>query len=136
MILGLSAMSVDLVILGGLLVGLTQALVRRDPVWAAALGLPILLCGDHVGVSPAMIAWGFALYVLVLAVGAITALGRGAGLPGLPSLFAIVAGTVLIVGKADAHHLSFTAPSLHAPPAIGVRLAELARTIDAPGTAP
>lgn len=136
MVLGLSATSVDLVILGGLLVGLVQAIARRDSVSVAALGLPILLCGDHVGVAPALIAWGFALYALVLVVAATNALARKANLPGLPMLAALTLGTALIAGKADARHFSLSAPSLHAPPAIGVRLAELVRTIDAPDTAP
>jgi hypothetical protein len=136
MVLGLSATSVDLVILGGLLVGLAQAIARRDSVWVAALGLPILLCGDHVGVAPALIAWGFALYALVLIVGAATMLARRAHLPGLPTLLALTLSTALIAGRADAHHFRLAVPSLHAPPAIGVRLAQLLRTIDAPGTAP
>jgi hypothetical protein len=136
MFFGLPTHSVDLLILGGLLVVLLQAASRRDPIWILALGLPILLCADHVGVSSSLIAWGYALYVMVLLVAAITALMRTLGVPALTGVMATLAGAMLIAGTADAQRFGFANPSLHAPPQFGVRLAEWVRAIDAPRTAP
>jgi len=136
MFFGLSAQSVDLLLLGGLLVVLAQAASRRDPAWLLAIGLPILLCADHVGVSPGLIAWGFALYALILLAAATAAVMRMLGVPAMTGFVAALAGAVLIAGTADAHHLGLADPSLHAPPQLGVRLAEWARAIDVPRTAP
>jgi hypothetical protein len=136
MFFGLSAHSVDLLILGGLLVVLVQAASRRDPAWVLAIGLPILLCADHVGVSSNVIDWGYALYALALLVAGLALVMRTLGVPALTSLVASLAGTLLITGAADAHHIGLANPSLHTPPQLGVRLAEWMRTIDVVHPAP
>ncbi len=129
MFLGLSTASVDLIIMGGLIVALAQAALRRDPAWVIALGLPLLLCADHAGLPEGLMAWGCALYALAVVVALLVMLARAVGTPAVAGLLAALAGTALMAGTADARHLGIAAPSLHAPPLVGVRLAGLLRDV-------
>jgi hypothetical protein len=125
--------SLYLMIVGGLVTALGWAALRRDGGWVLALGLPLLLAAGRAGLPPAIVAWGCALYaiVLLLLVGTLTL--RTIGLP----LGAGFAAAIVLAGlssmPAAAGRLETTPLSLRQPPVFGVKLAAmLGRLADDP----
>jgi hypothetical protein len=136
MFFGLSSTNVSLLVLGGLLVVLAQAIMRRDPAWILAIGLPMLLCADHVGVSADLIAWGYAAYALILFAAVVAVITRLLGAPNKAGLLGALAGIILLAGMNDVGHFGLESPSLRFPPQLGIQLADWARAIDASHAAP
>ncbi len=122
MFFGLSTAAISLILVGSLGVSIAHAVMRRDPAWVLALGLPLLLCVDLAGLPSALVAWGCVLYAAAVCAFVLLLIVRTLGLAG--GLGLIVAASVLglSAGTANARYVDLASSSLHHPPLIGVRL--------------
>jgi hypothetical protein len=129
MFLGLPAQTLDLILLGGLLVSIAHAAHRRDPAWILALGLPSLFCADHAGLPDTLVAWGCALYAgLFLACG-VMLMARHAGAMLTTATLAAIGSLALMSGTADAGYWRLDQASLHQPPLVGTRIETMLRLL-------
>lgn len=127
MFLGLPTQTLDLILLGGLLVSIASAAQRRDPLWMMALGMPTLFCAVHADLPETLVAWGCALYA-ALAIGCgIALLTRHAGALLTVGALAAVSALALVCGTADAGYWQLDRTSLHEPPLVGTQIEAMLR---------
>lgn len=117
--------SMALVFVGAFAVSTAHALLRREPVWALALALPLLLSADRAGLPSALVAWGCIAFLLAGGAYLFGALARIGGQGMALALLAATATLGLMSGDANARYLDLGTASLHHPPAVGFRIEEM-----------
>lgn len=129
MFLGLPTQTLDLILLGALLVSICYAAQRRDPAWMLALGLPTLFCADHADLPETLVAWGCALYAGLLPACGIVLLARHAGTLLTTGALAAIGSLALVSGTADARYWQLGRASLHQPPLVGTQMETILRQL-------
>jgi threonine/homoserine efflux transporter RhtA len=127
MFLGLPTQTLDLILLGALLVSICHAAQRRDPIWMLALGMPTLFCADHADLPETLVAWGCALYAGLLLACGIVLLARHAGALLTAGTLAAIGSLALVSGTADARYWQLDRTSLHQPPLVGTQIETMLR---------
>ncbi len=122
MFLGLSTAVISLILVGGLGVSIAHAVMRRDPVWGLALGLPLLLCADLAELPSTLVAWGCVLYAAAAGIFLLILILRTLGVAGGVGVIAAASVLGLSAGTANARYVDLASSSLHHPPLIGVQL--------------
>lgn len=129
MVFDLPTATIALLFVGGFAVCTANAAIRREPFWALAFALPMLLCAERAGLPLALVAWGCVAYLLAAGLCLFGALARFGGQPMAVAVVGAIAALGLMSGNANARYLDLGAASLHHPPAVGIRIEELLRTI-------
>jgi hypothetical protein len=131
MVLGLPTQTVDLILLGALLVSMAHAAQRGDGLWMLALGMPSLFCADQAGLPATLVAWGCALYAALALACGIMMLVRRAGVPLTIGALAAVGSLALMSGTADARYWRLDRASLYHPPLVGLQIETMLRDLTA-----
>ncbi len=131
MFFDLPTTTIALVFVGGLAVSTANAAVRRDPFWALAFALPLLLCAERACLPLALVAWGCVAYLLATGAYLFGALVRFGGQGMAIALLGAITALGLMPGDAKARYLDLGAASLHHPPALGIRIEGLLREVAA-----
>jgi len=129
MLFNLPTASIALVFVGGFAVCTANAALRREPFWALAFALPLLLCAERAGLPLALIAWGCVAYLLAAGLTLVGLLARAWGPAMTMAVLAAITTLGLMSGDANARYLDLGMASLHHPPAVGVRIEGLLRVI-------
>ena len=109
--------SIALVFVGGFAVSTAHAALRREPFWALAFALPLLLCAERAGLPLALVAWGCVAYLLAVSDHICSARWRGwADRAWRSPMLGAIAALGLMSGDANARYLDLGATSLHHPP--------------------
>jgi len=129
MLFDLPTTTIALLFVGGFAVSTANAALRREPVWALAFALPMLLCAERAGLPLALVAWGCVAFLLVAGLWLFGLLVRIGGQGMAVAVLGAIAALGLMSGDANARYLDLGAASLHHPPAVGIRIEGLLRTI-------
>ncbi len=121
--------TIALVFVGGLAVCTANAALRREPFWALAFALPLLLCAERAGLPIALVAWGCVAYLLAAGAYLFGMLAQFGGQGMTVAVLGAIAALGLMSGDANARYLDLGAASLHHPPAVGLRFEGLLREV-------
>ncbi len=129
MLFDLPTATIALVFVGGFAVCTANAALRREPFWALAFALPLLLCAERAGLPLALVAWGCVAFLLAAGAYMFGMLARIGGQGMVIAALGAVAALGLMSDDANARYLDLGAASLHHPPAVGLRIEGLLRVI-------
>lgn len=129
MLFDLPTTTIALMFVGGFAVSTANATLRREPFWALAFAFLLLPCAERAGLPLALVAWGCVAYLLAAGLCLVGRLARTGEQGMVIAVLCAIAALGLMSGDANARYLGLGTASLHHPPALGVRIEGLLRTV-------